>query len=446
VITPPQTSYARTHDGVHVAFEVVGDGPFDLVWANSWASHIEFSWDNPTIARFYEHLASFCRLVLFDKRGTGLSDPVTGIPTIEDRMDDIRAVMDAVGCERAALFGSSEGAATCSVFAATYPERTSALVLFSPFIIGVADEECPWAWSADFWELLKVIMDETWGTPEGSAVELIAPSLTGNASAAAWYGRYLRAAASPAVAAALLSVNTQIDIRPVLSTIRVPTLVLHRTGEVWVNVNYGRYAADHIPGARLVELSGTDHYPWEQDADEVLGEIEEFLTGDRSEPEYDRVLATVLFTDIVDSTGRASALGDAAWRDLLDAHDAMVRRQLDRFGGRGVKTTGDGVLATFDGPARAIRCAQAVREGASRLGLDIRAGLHTGEIERRGPDVGGIAVHIGQRVSTLADPGEVLVSSTVKDLVAGSRLEFEDRGEHDLKGVPGSWRLFSVRT
>jgi class 3 adenylate cyclase len=445
VITPPKTSYARTRDGVHVAFEVVGDGPFDLVWANSWLSHIEFSWDNPTIARFYEHLASFCRLVLFDKRGTGLSDPVTGIPTIEDRMEDIRAVMDAVGCERAALFGSSEGAATCAVFAATYPERTIALVMFSPFIVGTADDECPWAWSAEFWELLRVAMEETWGTPEGSGVELVTPSLIGNVSAAAWYGRYLRAAASPAVAAALLNVNTQIDIRPVLPTIRVPTLVLHRTDEVWINVNYGRYASTHIPGATLVELSGTDHYPWEQDADEVLGEIEEFLTGDRSEPEYGRVLATVLFTDIVDSTGRASALGDAAWRDLLDAHDDMVRRQLDRFGGREVKTTGDGVLATFDGPARAIRCAQTIREGASRLGLDIRAGLHTGEIERRSSDVGGIAVHIGQRVSALAASGEVMVSSTVKDLVAGSRIEFEDRGEHDLKGVPGSWNLFAVK-
>lgn len=446
VLTPPQTSYARTRDNVHVAFEVVGDGPFDLVWANSWLSHIEFSWDNPTIARFYEHLASFCRLVLFDKRGTGLSDPVTGIPTIEDRMEDIRAVMDAVGCERAALFGSSEGAATCSVFAATYPERTSALVLFSPFIVGTADDECPWAWSPEVWEFLRLTMEETWGTPEGSGVELVTPSLSGNASAAAWYGRYLRAAASPSVAVALLNVNTQIDIRPVLPTIRVPTLVLHRTDEVWVNVDYGRYAAAHIPGATLVELSGTDHYPWEQDADEVLGEIEEFLTGDRSEPEHDRVLATVLFTDIVDSTGRASALGDAAWRDVLDAHDDMVRRQLDRFGGQEVKTTGDGVLATFDGPARAIRCAQAVREGATRLGLDIRAGLHTGEIERRGSDVGGIAVHIGQRISALAASGEVLVSSTVKDLVAGSRIEFEDRGENNLRGVPDPWRLFSVRS
>ncbi len=383
--------------------------------------------------------------MLFDKRGTGLSDPVAGIPTIEDRMEDIRAVMDAVGSERAALFGSSEGAATCSVFAATYPERTTALVLFSPFIVGTADDECPWAWSEEIWEFLRFAIEEAWGTPEGSGVELVTPSLSGNASAAAWYGRYLRAAASPAVAVALLNVNTQIDIRPVLPTISVPTLVLHRTNEVWVNVNYGRYATSHIPGATLVELSGTDHYPWEQDADEVLDEIEEFLTGDRSVREYDRVLATVLFTDIVDSTGRASALGDAAWRDLLDAHDDMVRRQLDRFGGREVKTTGDGVLATFDGPARAIRCAQTVREGASRLGLDIRAGLHTGEIERRGTDIGGIAVHIGQRISALAASDEVLVSSTVKDLVAGSRIEFEDRGEHDLKGIPGTWRLFTVK-
>jgi len=440
----PETRYAKTHDGVHVAYEVVGEGPFDLVFANSWGSHAEFSWSNPTIARFYERLSSFCRLVLFDKRGTGSSDPMMGVPTMEDRMDDIRAVMDAVGIERAALLGGSEGAATCAVFAATYPERTSALVMFSPFIIGVADEECPWAWTPEFWTLVKEKMAEPWGTAYGSGIEFVVPSLTGNEAAMEWYGRYFRAACSPAVAVALLNANTQIDIRPVLGTIRVPTLVLHRIDETWVNINYGRYAAANIPGARLVELMGTDHYPWEQDAEAVVGEIQEFLTGERSEPDDHRVLATVLFTDIVDSTAVAARSGDRSWRELLDAHDTMVRRQLTRFAGQEIKATGDGFLATFDGPARAIKAALAIREGGSRLGLDIRAGLHTGEIERRGADVGGIAVHLGQRVSAVAGAGEVVVSSTVKDLVAGSDIEFEDRGEHELKGMPGSWKLFSV--
>lgn len=440
----PETRYAKTRDGIHVAYEVFGEGPFDVVFANSWCSHAEFSWSNPTIARFYERLSSFCRLVLFDKRGTGSSDPIVGVPTMEDRTDDIRAVMDAAGIEKAALFGGSEGAATCAVFAATYPERTSALVMFSPFIVGVADDECPWAWSWEVWDLVKETMAETWGTPYGSGVEFVTPSLTGNQTAMEWYGRYFRAACSPAMAVALLNINTEIDIRPVLATIRVPTLVLHRIDETWVNVNYGRYAAAKISGARLVELEGTDHYPWEQDAEAVLGEIQEFLTGERIEPDDDRVLATVLFTDIVESTALAARSGDRSWGELLDAHDAMVRRQLTRFAGQEIKSTGDGFLATFDGPARAIKAALAIREGGARLGLDIRAGLHTGEIERRGADIGGIAVHLGQRVSAIAGAREVVVSSTVKDLVAGSGIEFEDRGERELKGVPGEWHLFAV--
>ena len=441
----PETRYAKTSDGVHIAYQTVGEGPFDLVFANSWASHVEFSWSRPAIVRFYERFSAFCRLVLFDKRGTGLSDPVTGVPTIEDRMDDVRAVMDAVGAERAALLGTSEGASTCCVFAATYPERTRAMVLFSPFIVGLADEECPWAWTQDFWDLLSTAMETSWGTPDGSGVEFCTPSLIGDERAQEWYAHYWRSAASPAAALALLGVNTKIDIRPVLRTVRVPTLVIHRTDEMWVNVNYGRFTATSIPDAQLIELPGTDHYPWEQNADEVVGLIEEFLTGARTERETDRVLATVMFSDIVESSEQVSKLGDRAWRELLDAHDSMVRRQLDRFGGREVKTTGDGFLATFDGPARAIRCALNIRDGASRLDLPVRVGLHTGELEMRNGDVGGIAVHIGQRVMAAAEPNEVMVSSTIKDLVAGARLEFDDRGEHALKGVSGSWRLFAAR-
>jgi class 3 adenylate cyclase len=441
-----KTRYAKTTDGLHIAYQVVGDGPFDLVFANSWCSHVELGWEHPPMARFYEQLSSFCRLILFDKRGTGLSDPVSGVPTVEDRMDDIRAVMDAVGSETAALLGASEGGATCPVFAATYPERTRALVLFSPFIVGMADEECPWAWPSEMWDYTRAGMEEAWGDPDKIGVELYNPSLAGNEAANAWYARYWRASASPSVALALLEVNTQIDIRPVLPFVRVPTLVLHRTDETWINVNYGRYAAAKIPGARLVELEGTDHEPWEQDSDAVVGEIQEFLTGVRSEWETDRVLATVLFTDIVDSTMHASTVGDHAWKDMLDAHDDMARRQLERFGGREVNTTGDGFLATFDGPARGIRCALAVRGGAARLGLEVRAGLHTGEVERRGADIGGIAVHVGQRISAAAGAGEVVVSSTVKDLVAGSQLTFDDLGEREVKGRSRPWRIFRVRT
>jgi class 3 adenylate cyclase len=443
-VVMPETLYARASDGVHVAYQVVGSGPLDLIFANSWCSHIEFSWSRPAIVRFYEQLASFSRLILFDKRGTGLSDPVSSVPTMDDRLADMRAVLDAVGSERAALFGTSEGACSTIMFAATHPERTTAMVVFAPFVIGLADEECPWAWTGEFWDVLRAAMHNSWGTPDGSGVEFCTPSLIGDEVAREWYAHYWRSAASPGAAVALLELNTQIDIRPVLPTVRVPTLVLQRSDEVWINVNYGRYTAANIPGATLVELPGTDHYPWEQNADEVVGQLEEFLTGSRRERDDDRVLATVLFTDIVESTKQASEVGDRKWHELLDVHDDMVRRQLERFAGREVKSTGDGFLATFDGPARGIRCALAIRDGARRLGIDVRAGLHTGELERRGDDVGGIAVHIGSRVAADAQPDEVLVSSTVKDLVAGSRIEFVDRGERTLKGVPGTWRVFAA--
>lgn len=441
----PETRYAKTADGVHIAYQVVGSGPIDLIFANSWCSHVEVSWSRPSVMRFYEDISSFCRLILFDKRGTGLSDPVSGVPTMEDRLDDMRAVLDANGSERAALLGTSEGACACIMFAATYPERATQMVLFSPFIVGLADEECPWAWTADFWNLLRDAMETSWGTPDGSGVEFAAPSLSSDERAREWYAHYWRSAASPSAAVALLEVNTRIDIRPVLPAVRVPTLVLHRTEETWININYGRYTAAKIPGAKLVELPGTDHYPWEENSEVVVGEIEEFLTGARTHRGHDRVLATVLFTDIVDSTQEAIAAGDRRWRELLDAHDDMVRRQLERFGGHEVKSTGDGFLATFDGPARGIRCAHAINAGARRLGIRVRAGLHTGELERRGSDVGGIAVHIGSRVAARAQPDEVLVSSTVKDLVAGSGIEFDERGEHPLKGVPEKWRLFAAR-
>jgi len=438
----PEINYARSADGVHVAYQVVGDGPPDVVYANSFMSHIEVSWDYPPAVRFYERMAAFCRLVLFDRRGTGLSDPIVEHFTMEDRTDDIRAVMDAVGLERAVLLGSSEGAMACLYFAALHPERVSALILFSPFIAGLADDHYPWAWTQESVDVLFGALEDAWAT--GAGVELTNPSLVDDADARAWYARYFRLSASPSLVRTLMRHNLEVDIRNLLPAIGVPTLVLHRTDETWIDVGYGRYAASKIPGARLVELPGTDHYIWEQNSDVVAEEIEEFLTGVRRSRGPERSLKTVVFTDIVGSTDRAREAGDERWRTLLDRHEAAVQRQITRFEGQLVKTTGDGALATFDGPARAIRCGLAVREAMRGLGLEVRAGVHTGEVELRGDDVGGIAVHIAARVAASAGAGEVLVSRTVADLIAGSDVQLTDRGEYELKGIPERWRLFAV--
>jgi pimeloyl-ACP methyl ester carboxylesterase/class 3 adenylate cyclase len=432
----PETRYAKSGD-VHIAYQVVGSGPTDLVLVPGFISHIEEWWEEPLSARFLERLASFSRLILFDKRGTGLSDREAGVPTLEQRMDDVRAVLAAAGSERAAVLGVSEGGAMSALFAATYPERTAALVLYGTFA-----EFCSWVPTPEHLEHFLHAIDEGWGT--GRSLPHFAPSVADDSRFRRWWARYERLGASPGAAMALMRMNSEIDVRHVLPAIRVPTLVLHRTGDVTVDVEAGRYQAAHIPGATYVELPGVDHLPFVGDAEAVLDEIEEFLTGARPVAEPDRVLATVLFTDVVGSTELAARLGDRRWRDLLDAHHAAVRRQLDRFRGREVKTVGDGFLATFDGPARAIRCADAIRASVRTLGLEVRAGLHTGEVELIGDDVGGIAIHVGARVAALAGPGEVLVSSTVKDLVAGSGLRFEDRGTHRLKGVPEGWRLFAA--
>ncbi len=438
----PEIKYARTADGVHVAYQVVGDGPLPVVYANSFMSHIEVSWEYPRAVRFYERMAAFCRLVLFDRRGTGLSDPIVESFTMEDRIADITSVMDAVGLERAVLLGSSEGAASCAYFAALHPERVSALILFSSFVTGLADEECPWALSQEFVDLFDDARDAEWTLEE--AVQAMNPSIADDAEACSWYMRYFRLSASPSLARKLMRHNFRVDIRALLPTIDVPTLVLHRTNEAMLNIEWGRYAARKIPGARLVELPGTDHYIWEQNSDAVAEEIEEFLTGVRRGRETERTLKTLLFTDIVGSTDRARAIGDEPWRQLLDRQDAAAHRQLARFQGRFVKSTGDGVLATFDGPAAAIRCALAIREAMRGLGLEVRAGVHTGEVELRGDDDGGIAVHIAARVASTAAAGDVLVSRTVADLIAGSGMKLTDRGEHDLKGIPERWRLFAV--
>ena len=438
----PETRYAKTEDHVHVAYQSVGEGPPDLVYANSFMSHIEVSWEYAPAVRFYERMAAFSCLVLFDRRGTGLSDPIVGRFTMEDRIADIQAVMDGVGLDHAVLLGSSEGAAACAYFAALYPERVSALILYSPAVVAVADDECPWAWTREFWARFFEALEDTWAT--GAGVEAINPSLADDPDARAWYARYFRLSASPALVRTLMQHNLETDVRGVLPTIRVPTLVAHRADETWLNIEFGRYVARKIPKARLVELPGTDHYIWEQNSHAVAEEIEEFLTGARRGRAPERSLKTMVFTDIIGSTEHARERGDERWRQLLDRQDAAAHRQIARFDGRFVKSTGDGVLATFDGPARAIRCALAIREAMRGLGLEVRVGVHTGEVEHRGDDVGGIAVHIAARVADAARAGDVLVSRTVADLIAGSQVQLTDRGEHELKGIPERWRLFAA--
>jgi pimeloyl-ACP methyl ester carboxylesterase len=442
----PETQYARSGD-VNIAYQVVGEGPLDLVYVPGWVSNVEMIWDEPAMAHFLERIASFSRLILFDKRGTGLSDRVSNdkLPTLEERMDDVRAVLEEVGSSRAALFGHSEGGNMCVLFAATYPERTSALVTLGSFARRRdPDDDYPWAPTAENREETAQDIERNWGHLRPEDVEYYAPSRLGDDQFVRNLERYLRRSASPGAAAALLRMNSYLDVRDVLPTIRVPTLVLHRTGDHDVDVAEGRYLASKIPGARFVELPGDDHWISAGNPDEIAGEIESFLTGTRPAEELDRVLATVLFTDIVDSTKRAVELGDRRWRQLLNTHDAAVRRELERFRGREVDTAGDGFFATFDGPARAVRCAISIGDAVRELGLDLRAGIHTGECELDGPKVRGIAVHTGARVASLAAPGEVLVSRTVKDLVAGSGLDFVDRGVHELKGVPGEWRLYAA--
>jgi len=439
----PETRYAKSGN-VHIAYQVTGQGPVDLVFVHGWISHIEHLWEEPSVARFLGRLASFSRLILLDKRGTGLSDPVPldQLPTLDERMDDVRAVMDAAGSERAALLGTSEAGALNLLFAATYPERTTALVLLNSYARLAWSDDYPCGIrAADAGGLLQAI-EEGWG--KGVAFEALVASQSDNQSMRNWWARYQRLAASPGAAVTLLRRAFDTDARAVLPTIGVPTLILHRAGDPFTGIEHGRYLAERIPGAKYVELSGNDHLFFAEDSEHLLAEIQEFLTGAREAREPDRVLATVLFADLVQSTEHAARLGDRRWRDVLDGYHGVVRAELARFRGRELDTAGDGVFASFDGPARAIRCAGAIATAVPRLGVDVRIGVHTGECEVIGTKVGGIAVHIGARVATLARANEVLVSSTVKDLVAGSGLRFDDRGVHTLKGVPGEWRLYAV--
>ena len=435
-MTPPETRYARSGD-VRIAYQVIGEGPLDLVFVPGFISNLDLVWES-AYAHFFTRLAAFSRLILFDKRGTGISDRMAGIANLEERMDDVRAVMDAVGSERAALFGVSEGGPMSLLFAATYPERARALVLYASFARHptVSAENLP--------EHVELI-DTSWGTGE-YMLRFLAPSRAGDDNLRQIFARVERQGASPSAVIAIMQMNSEIDARHILPTIRVPTMVLHRTGDRRITIDAGRYLADHIPSAKFVELPGDDHnFIAERDiTDRVVDEVEEFLTGSRSEAEVDRVLSTVLFTDIVDSTKRAAELGDRQWRALLDRHDAAVRTQIGRFRGHAVKSLGDGFLATFDGPARAVRSAAAIAGTVQPLGLAVRCGLHTGEIELKGDDIGGIAVNIAARVAAMAGPNETLVSSTVRDLVAGSGLRFEDRGRHALKGLPEEVQLYTA--
>ena len=441
----PETRYARSGK-VSVAYQILGEGPPDLVFVPGVISNVEYAWELPALAEWFGRLASISRVIWFDKRGTGASDRPTDVPTLETRMDDVRAVMDAAGSEQAVLMGVSEGGPMSILFAASHPERASALILWGSAVKGVRTDDYPWAPSFD--EAIRAVEEaaERWGRPDycDETLRTVAPSLAGDEGFRRWWGSYMRIAASPASAAALLRMNMEIDVRDVLPAIRVPALVLHRSDDRLVDAGSSRYVAQRIPLARGVELPGADHFAWLGDTQRALDEIEAFLAEIREGVEIDRKLATVLFTDIVDSTRKAEELGDRRWKELVADHHKIVRTELARFRGQELDTAGDGFFASFDGPARAIRCACAITQGVRELGIDVRAGLHTGECELMDGKIGGIAVHIGARVAALAAPGEVLVSSTVKDLVAGSGVEFDDRGAVALKGVSGEWRLYAV--
>jgi len=435
-----EVRYARSGD-VHIAYRVFGDGPRDLVLIPGTLSHAEIFWEHPINQSLLKRFTSFARVIVFDKRGQGLSDRV-GEQTLEERIGDVRAVMDAVGSARATIFGWSEGGSMSLMFSATFPERTSALVLCGSFASIAAG---PWAIRRERWDKILGLLETRWG--QGVLVPFNAPSRQDDQAFVQWFGRLERASSSPGAILALLRANYEIDVRHVLPAIQAPTLILHRVGDKAVPVEAGRYLAQHIRGAKYVELPGDDHLLQAYDPatlDLLTDEIEEFITGSRSSPEPDRVLVTVMFTDIVSSTERAAAIGDRRWRELLQGYLGAARRQLERFRGREIDVAGDGLFAIFDGPARAVRCACGIRDAVRQLGLEIRAGLHTGECEMAGSKVSGITVHTGARIAAAAQPQEVLASGTVRDLVAGSGIQFDDRGSHVLKGVPGDWRLFAV--
>ncbi|HVN37084.1 MAG TPA: adenylate/guanylate cyclase domain-containing protein [Myxococcota bacterium] len=437
-----QTRYAKSGD-LHIAYQVVGEGDTALLYVPGWVSHVESIWEEPLCAAFLRRLASFSRLVLLDRRGVGMSDPVPRMPTLEERMDDVRAVMDAAGIERASLLGVSEGGPMCMLFAASFPERCASLGLVNTFARFRQDEATPWGRTQEDYEAFLAMVSKSWGT--GQSADYLAPGLAKDPGFRERFARLERMAASPGRARMLLEIAFETDVRAVLPAIRVPTLVVHRERDSTISADAGRAIARAVPNARLVLVPGKDHFVFVGDTEPILSEIERFVTGSRASASADRVLATVLFCDVVGATERAAAEGDASWRELLVRHDRLVREQVGRFRGRVVDAAGDGHFASFDGPARAIHCAAALRDAARPLGLRLRQGVHTGECEAIGDKMAGLAVHIGARVAALAPPGEIWLTSTVRDLVVGSRLEFEERGRHALKGVPGEWTLLAAR-
>ncbi len=440
----PKTKYARSDD-VRIAYQITGSGPFDVVWAPGTMSHLDLDWEMPQRALFFERFSQFCRLIRFDKRGTGLSDRPVKMATLEERTDDIRAVMDDVGIESANIFGVSEGGSMACLFAATYPQRVNSLLVWGAQARWIACEDHPWAQTREQHNEMLAMIEDGWPsfdyiTGPGAGMGRAAAPAAIEALA-----RYMRAAASPSAVYAYEQMNGQIDTRPILPSIRAPTLVMNRTGDPCAHVEAARDMASRIPGAKFIEYPGASHSIMLDDMETVLSDIQEFITGERPIDSVDRVLATVLFLDIASSTERAAALGDTAWGNVLNSYYAIVRKELARFRGKETNTTGDGFLATFDGPARAVRCALAIALAVRQLGIEVRAGVHTGECEFMGDNVGGIAVHTGARIMAKADPGGVLVSGTVKDLVSGSGINFQDHGVHQLKGLPGEWRLFSAQ-
>jgi len=439
----PKTRYARSGD-LSIAYQCFGEGPVDLVVVPGWISNVEWQWEEPGNAHFLRRLGSFARVVSFDKRGTGLSDRVREdeLPGLDERMDDLRAVMDDAGTERAVLMGISEGGSLAVLFAATYPERTTGLLLCGSFARFTRTPDYPWVASSEDHEAAMANYAARWGEPIG--MRTFCPTMAENESYRSWWASLLRQGASPGAALALYRMNLGIDVRPILPSVSVPTLVIHRKGDRLIPVENGRYLAEQISGARLAELEGDDHFLEVGDSEAVLTKIEQFVTGMESPTHAERVLTTVLFVDMVDSTRRAVAMGDRRWRALLESYHAVVRREIERHRGVELDAAGDGFLASFDGPTRAVRCALVVRDAVRRLGIDVRAGAHTGECERLANKLGGVAVHIGARIAGLAGAGEVLVSGTVRDLVTGSGIAFSDRGETDLRGVSGRWRLFSA--
>ncbi|MFQ5967213.1 MAG: adenylate/guanylate cyclase domain-containing protein [Acidimicrobiia bacterium] len=444
-MTVPETRFAKNGD-VHIAYQVVGEGPIDLVYFGATVSHVELIWEQPSAARFLERLASFSRLIMFDKRGVGMSDPVTGnqFPTLEERLDDVRAVMNAAGSDEAVLFGNSEGGALAVLMATAHPGRVSGLVLFSCYARLAREPDYPYGIPLEAWGRTLAAVEASWGSPD--VMDVVFPSLHDDEASRQSWSSFARRATTVGGILTQLQMNYETDVSHLLPLVQAPTLVLHGKRELWVRPEHGRYLAEHTPGARYVELATADHLPFTDAASAVADEIQEFLTGTREAADPDRMLTTVLFTDVVDSTARAAGEGDLHWRELLDRHDQIVRRELERYRGQEVRHTGDGFLATFDGPARAIRCGRAIAEDVRDAGLEVRVGIHTGEVEVRGPHLDGIAVHIGARVAAEARPGEILVSQAIPPLVVGSGLEFEDRGSYELRGVPGQWQLFRVAT